>query len=52
MSTEEGIFVIEGRPDLMIINNDISENKDGIVMVRSDGHIDTNQITSNTGCGI
>ena len=51
-SKEEGIFVVEGRAELMIMNNDISENKDGIVLVRSDGLVQTNQILGNEGCGI
>ena len=36
----------------MIMNNDISENKDGIVLVRSDAVVQTNQILHNEGCGI
>ena len=43
---------MEGRAELMIMNNDISENKDGIVLLRSDGLVQTNQILRNEGCGI
>ena len=36
---QEGIFVVEGEEELSIIENEISENNDGIVLLHSDGLI-------------
>ena len=41
---QEGIFVVEGEEELSIIENEISENNDGIVLLHSDGLIQENKI--------
>lgn len=51
-SKEEGIFVVEGGSRLMIMANDISGNKDGVVLLRSDGLVQSNDIRENERCGI
>ena len=43
-SKSEGIFVAEGEPTLIIEDNLIEQNSDGIVLVNSDGQIRSNQI--------
>lgn len=48
----EGIFVVEGEKDLLIEDNQIESNQDGIVLVNSDGKIKGNRIMHNTRSGI
>ena len=38
-SKSEGIFVVEGESDLMLVDNHVAGNNDGIVMVHSKGLI-------------
>jgi len=51
-SKSEGIFVIEGEEFLLIEDNEISGNNDGIVMVNSLGCIKDNRIKGNNRSGI
>lgn len=46
-SKSEGIFVIEGEEKLLIEDNQIIGNNDGIVLVDSEGFIRENMIKSN-----
>jgi F-box protein 11 len=46
-SKSEGIFVIEGEEHLLIEDNQIAWNNDGIVMVHSKGIIRNNMIKAN-----
>ena len=48
----EGIFIVEGEPDLLIEDNQIELNQDGIVLVNSDGKIKNNKIKQNTRSGV
>lgn len=41
----EGIFVVEGEKDLLIEDNYIEHNQDGVVIVNSDGKIKNNILT-------
>lgn len=51
-SKSEGIFVIEGEEYLVIEDNEISGNNDGVVLVNSLGCIKDNRITNNNRSGI
>lgn len=51
-SKSEGIYVIEGEEYLLIEDNEISGNNDGIVMVNSMGCIKQNRIKGNNRSGI
>lgn len=51
-SKSEGIFVIEGEEYLLIEDNEISSNNDGVVMVGSKGCISGNRIKNNNRSGI
>lgn len=51
-SKSEGIFVIEGEEYLLIEENEIALNNDGIVMVNSQGCIQHNRIKANNRSGI
>lgn len=48
----EGIFVVEGEKDLLIEDNQIEHNQDGIVIVNSDGKIKNNKLKQNTRSGL
>ena len=48
----EGIFVVEGEKDLLIEDNQIEHNQDGIVIVNSDGKIKNNKLKQNTRSGV
>ena len=48
----EGIFVVEGEPDLLIEDNQIECNEDGIVLVNSQGKVKYNSIKTNSRSGI
>ena len=51
-SNSEGIFVIEGEDKLLIEDNQILSNADGIVLVGSKGFIRENNIKANGRAGI
>lgn len=51
-SKQEGIFIIEGERELLIEDNHIEMNQDGIVLVNSEGQIKENSIKSNLRAGI
>eukprot|EP00347_Sterkiella_histriomuscorum_P014217 403361723 len=51
-SKSEGIFVVEGEEKLMIEENDVISNHDGIVLVQSKGVIKGNRIKENQRSGI
>lgn len=46
-SKAEGIFVVEGEDKLLIEDNDVKGNIDGIVMVNSKGVVRNNKIKEN-----
>ncbi len=48
----EGIFVVEGEKDLLIEDNQIESNQDGLVFVNSDGKVKGNKIMHNTRSGV
>jgi parallel beta-helix repeat protein len=48
----EGIFVVEGEKELLIEDNQIESNQDGIVVVNSQGKIKNNKIKHNTRSGV
>lgn len=48
----EGIFVVEGESELLIEDNQIESNQDGIVFVNSSGKIKGNRLLHNTRSGI
>ena len=51
-SKSEGVFVIEGEETLIVEENEIVGNHDGIVLVESRGTIRANQIKENQRSGI
>ena len=51
-SKQEGIFVVEGEPDLKIIGNIILGNFDGIVLLHSSCEVEANHIKQNQRCGM
>jgi len=51
-SKSEGIFVTEGESGLVIEDNQIEMNSDGVVLVNSDGQVRHNQIKQNTRSGV
>lgn len=51
-SKQEGIFVVEGEPDLQIIGNIIFSNFDGIVLLHSSCDVESNHIKQNDRCGM
>lgn len=51
-SKSEGIFVTEGEPGLVVEDNQIEQNSDGVVLVNSDGQVRHNQIKQNTRSGV
>ena len=51
-SKSEGIFVIEGEEKLLIEDNQIIGNNDGIVLVDSEGFVRENVIRGNQRSGI
>lgn len=51
-SKKEGIFVVEGGESLLIQTNIITDNENGIVLLHSDGIIDSNLISENELSGI
>jgi len=51
-SKSEGIFVIEGEEKLLIEDNQIIGNNDGIVLVDSEGFVRENVIRANQRSGI
>ena len=51
-SKAEGVFVVEGEERLLIEDNDIISNHDGIVLVQSKGVIRKNRIKENQRSGI
>ena len=51
-SKKEGIFVVEGGENLLIQTNIIQDNENGIVLLHSDGIIDSNLIQENELSGI
>ena len=48
----EGIFVVEGQKELLIEDNMIESNQDGVVLVNSHGKIKGNRIMHNTRSGV
>jgi len=48
----EGIFVVEGEKELLIEDNQIESNQDGVVVVNSNGKIKNNKIKQNTRSGV
>lgn len=48
----EGIFVVEGEKELLIEDNYIEHNQDGVVIVNSDGKIKGNTLQQNTRSGV
>ena len=48
----EGVFIVEGEHDLLIEDNQVEKNQDGIVFVNSDGKVKNNKIKKNTRSGI
>lgn len=46
-SKSEGIFVVEGEEKLLIEENDVLSNHDGIVLVQSKGIVKGNRIKEN-----
>mmetsp|Transcript_11720 Transcript_11720/g.15915 ORF Transcript_11720/g.15915 Transcript_11720/m.15915 type:complete len:132 (+) Transcript_11720:1756-2151(+) len=48
----EGIFVVEGEKELLVEDNQIESNQDGVVLVNSDGKIKGNRIMHNTRSGV
>ena len=48
----EGIFIVEGERDLLVEDNQIESNQDGVVLVNSDGKIKGNRIYHNTRSGV
>lgn len=48
----EGVFVVEGEKELLIEDNQIEFNQDGVVLVNSDGKIKGNRIVHNTRSGV
>lgn len=51
-SKSEGLFVIEGEPNLVIEENTINNNFYGVVLVESKGVIKNNKIVDNYTAGI
>ena len=51
-SLQEGVFVIDGQRELVIEDNIIENNHDGIVLVNSEGQVKDNVIKSNQRSGI
>ena len=51
-SKSEGIFVVEGEEHLLIEDNQIAWNNDGVVMVHSKGIIRNNTIKANQRSGL
>jgi parallel beta-helix repeat protein len=52
-SKQEGIFIVEGGLELIIASNIIEQNqKDGIVLLHSEGTIQSNKIQENERHGI
>ena len=51
-SKSEGIFVVEGEPELQINSNWINKNTDGIVLLNSNGKIYENKLNQNLNVGI
>jgi parallel beta-helix repeat protein len=51
-SKQEGIFVIDGEQNLLIEDNQIEGNNDGIVLVNSNGQVRENSIKTNQRSGI
>ena len=51
-SKSEGIFVAEGEANLIVEDNQIVSNSDGIVLVNSDGQVRHNQIKQNSRSGV
>ena len=48
----EGVFVVEGEEQLLIEDNQIEQNQDGIVLVNSKGKVKNNKIIQNTRSGV
>ena len=48
----EGIFVVEGEKELLIEDNQIESNQDGVVFVNSEGKLKGNKIKQNTRSGV
>lgn len=46
-SQSEGIFIVEGGEKLLIQMNHLEKNKKGMVLLHSDGVIDSNKIVDN-----
>jgi parallel beta-helix repeat protein len=51
-SKSEGIFIIEGEEKLLVEDNEVSCNHDGIVLVESKGIIKNNIVKENQRSGI
>ena len=51
-SKSEGVFVIEGEDNLLIEDNQIAGNNDGIVLVHSKGVVRQNMIKANQRSGL
>ena len=51
-SKQEGIFVVEGGENMLIQTNIIQDNKVGIVLLHSDGIVDSNRIQENEMSGL
>ena len=51
-SVAEGIFVVEGHENTVIIGNKVEKNKDGIVLYNSQGSCKENIIKLNQRSGI
>jgi len=48
----EGIFVVEGEKNLLIEDNQIEFNHDGVVFVKSEGKLKGNKIKQNSRSGV
>lgn len=46
-SIQEGIFVVDGEDQMVIVDNIVEENKDGITMFNSQGQVKNNSISQN-----
>ena len=51
-SVAEGIFIVEGHSDTLVRENEVNENKDGIVLYNSEGSIKENMVQYNQRSGI
>ena len=51
-SKSEGIFVVEGEEEILIAENHVAWNNDGIVMVHSKGLVEKNLVKANQRSGL